>query len=281
MLLGTATGKVGDLVFYRAGGEQRTRTKVTPNNPKTYAQQAQRSRVANVTLMYRALSALLRDTFPTRQSNQTPFNAFAAAALPIAPYLNKGDADEGKFVLMPTLVSKGSLPVPFSEVYADSNGARIEMAFAAAENPTTIQQLAQALIAWRPCCFAEGGALILVVLGSNDDENPGRHIANYIRIPIDTGDNRLLSALDITVTTTQQAGDVNANTRITYNYGGAEFGVAAIIERPKAGGGYDVCDARMVLNSQASQTYDEYTSDAVAMEAAISYGGTQGACVII
>lgn len=280
LLLGTAAGKVGDLVFYRAGGEQRTRAKVTPNNPKTYAQQAQRSRLANVTLTYRALSALLKDTFPTRPMKQTAFNAFSADALPIAPYLAKSDADNGRFFLSPVLVAKGSLPVPFTVVSAGNNGAGVEMAYAAAQNPTTVGQLSQALINWRPCCFAQGGALVLVYLASGNDNNPDTHIAHYVKIPIDVDSVTTIASLDISVITTQKSGDIDAKTEIRWGIGDTEYAFAALIEKPKSGGGYDVSDARMVLNELALENYQAALTDTAKMEAAISYGGTQGACVI-
>lgn len=280
LLLGTAAGKVGDLVFYRAGGEQRTRAKVTPNNPKTYAQQAQRSRLANVTLTYRALSALMKDTFPNRPIKQTAFNAFSADALPIAPYLPKVNADRGEFFLAPVLVAKGSLPVPFTAVSAGDNGGVVEMAFAAAANPTTVGELSQALIAWRPCCFAQGGAMVLVYLASGNDDNPARHIAHYVKIPIDVDSTKTIASLDLTITTTQEQGDIDAKTEIRWNIGDSEYGFAAIIEKPKSGGGYDVSDGRMVLNDLAQENYESAITDAAALEAAISYGGTQGACVI-
>lgn len=280
LLLGTAAGKVGDLVFYRAGGEQRTRAKVTPNNPKTYAQQAQRSRLANVTLTYRALSALLKDTFPNRPIKQTAFNAFSADALPIAPYLPKGNADKGEFILSPVLVAKGSLPVPFEAVSAGDNGGSVEMAFAAAANPTTVGELSEALIDWRPCCFAQGGALVLVYLASGNDDNPARHIAHYVKIPIDVHSVETIASLDISVTTTQKQGDIDAKTEIKWNIGDSEYAFAALIEKPKSGGGYDVSDAHMVLNTLAEENYQDALTDDAALEAAISYGGTQGACVI-
>lgn len=281
LLLGTAAGKVGDLVFYRAGGEQRTRAKVTPNNPKTYAQQAQRSRMANVTLMYRALSALLKDTFTNRKPNQTPFNAFAADALPIAPYLPKSYADEGKYVLIPALVAKGSIPVPWRDMGCNDENGSVEMNFAAAENPTTIAQLSAALIAWRPCCFAEGGAIVFVVIGDHGDNDPGRHQAQFVRIPIDTTDTRTLASIDVRCSTTQKQGDIDALTVLSVDTGYQSVGFAAVIEKPKSGGGYDVCDARLLLSTQADETYDEFRTDEKQLEAAISYGGTQGSCVIV
>jgi hypothetical protein len=154
------------------------------------------------------------------------------------------------------------------------------MGFAAAENPTTIAQLSAALIAWRPCCFAEGGAIVFVVIGDHGDNDPGRHQATYIRIPIDTSDTRTLASIDVTCRTTQKQGDIDALTVLSVDTGYQSVGFAAIVEKPKSGGGYDVCDARLELSTQASDTYDEYMTDEKKMEAAISYGGTQGSCVI-
>lgn len=42
LLIGTARGKLGDVVFYRTGGEQRFRARVRPANPQTNAQLLQR-----------------------------------------------------------------------------------------------------------------------------------------------------------------------------------------------------------------------------------------------
>lgn len=280
LLLGTAAGKVGDLVFYRAGGEQRTRAKVTPNNPKTYAQQAQRSRMANVTLMYRALSALCKDTFTNRKSNQTAFNAFSAEALPLAPYLTKEVADTGQFLIQPLMVAKGSIAVPWTEHRATSQGGEITLPYAADENPTTIGQLAADLIAFRPCCFAQGGTLVFALLYNNDDEYPGKNFTRYVKIPIDTANTSALSTLGITVTTTQASQGIIANTKILMPYNDVFYGFAAIVEKPKSGGGYDVCNSELTLSADALEEYEQYITDEAAINAAKSYGGTQGSCVI-
>lgn len=280
LLLGTAAGKVGDLVFYRSGGEQRTRAKVTPNNPKTYAQQAQRSRMANVTLMYRALSALCKDTFTNRKSNQTPFNAFSADALPTAPYLHKDDAALGKFIIAPTLVAKGSVPVPWTQIASQNDSFKVYAQLAISSAPQTVGQLADALIGWRPCCFEVGGALIIALLESPNDMGVDTHRARYIKIPMDPNSEVNLSTLGVEVSVQAGTEDNPALTIISIAVGSTNFGGAAVVEKPKTGGGYDVCDARLALNSIAEGVYDEFISDNAARAAAESYGGTQGACVI-
>lgn len=52
LLIGTARGKLGDVVFYRTGGEQRFRTRVRPTNPRTNAQLIQRCIVSTVVKAY-------------------------------------------------------------------------------------------------------------------------------------------------------------------------------------------------------------------------------------
>lgn len=109
MLLGLAAGKIGDLVFYRDGGEQRTRTRVIPRNPRTSAQQAQRSKIANASAMYRLLSAVLADSFVSRPSNQSGFNAYSQLAIPTSPYMTRSMAAADCVLPQPAVISKGTL----------------------------------------------------------------------------------------------------------------------------------------------------------------------------
>lgn len=74
---GNGSGKLGEAVFYRAGGEQRTRTYIkTVKNPKSYQQALQRTKFNNMVGTYKAISTAIQSFFADRQSNQSPFNAF-------------------------------------------------------------------------------------------------------------------------------------------------------------------------------------------------------------
>ena len=74
---GNGSGKLGEAVFYRAGGEQRTRTYIkTVKNPKSYQQALQRTKFNNMVGTYKAISTAIQSFFTDRQSNQSPFNAF-------------------------------------------------------------------------------------------------------------------------------------------------------------------------------------------------------------
>ena len=51
---GQASGKLGEAVYYRAGGEQRTRSYVAKiKNPKTRAQALQRTKFNNMVAVFR------------------------------------------------------------------------------------------------------------------------------------------------------------------------------------------------------------------------------------
>lgn len=74
---GNGSGKLGEAVFYRAGGEQRTRTYVkTVKNPKSYQQALQRTKFNNLVGCYKGISAAIKSFYTNRTSNQSPFNAF-------------------------------------------------------------------------------------------------------------------------------------------------------------------------------------------------------------
>ena len=74
---GQASGKLGEAVYYRAGGEQRTRTWVPKiKNPKTRAQAMQRCLFMNMVSAFRALKPFIQTGFISRKSNQSAFNAF-------------------------------------------------------------------------------------------------------------------------------------------------------------------------------------------------------------
>lgn len=77
---GQAAGKLGEAVYYRAGGEQRTRTYLKNiKNPKTQAQAIQRAKLNNLTACFRGASIFLRSFFKAPKANQSAFNAFVAA----------------------------------------------------------------------------------------------------------------------------------------------------------------------------------------------------------
>lgn len=74
---GNGSGKLGEAVFYRAGGEQRTRAYVKKiKNPKSYRQALQRTKFNNLVGCFKGISTAVKSFYTNRASHQSPFNAF-------------------------------------------------------------------------------------------------------------------------------------------------------------------------------------------------------------
>lgn len=109
MFLGLASGKLGDVVFARAKGQQIARVRVVPKNPRTGAQQAQRVRLAAVAALYRSAREVLKDTFTIRHGFESSYNAFSRNAIGIAPFFTRQMVDNCLALPIPAQASRGAL----------------------------------------------------------------------------------------------------------------------------------------------------------------------------
>lgn len=92
---GQASGKLGEAVYYRAGGEQRTRAYVSRiKNPKSRAQALQRTKFNNMVAVFRGTSVFVKSLFKTEKSSQSPFNAFVKRNFPLCLTVADGEMVE-------------------------------------------------------------------------------------------------------------------------------------------------------------------------------------------
>ena len=76
---GNASGKLGEAVFYRAGGEQRTRTWIPKiKNPKTLSQVENRLSLLNLVTTYKEWKDIISKAFPLKKKNQSDYNALVS-----------------------------------------------------------------------------------------------------------------------------------------------------------------------------------------------------------
>ena len=110
---GQAAGKLGEAVYYRAGGEQRARTYVGKiKNPKTFAQMVNRIPMANLVAVYRALRPWMVGAFENKPARRSDFNEFFALNKNRLSYVQtRGDAALGLFVPNGLKLSRGTLPL--------------------------------------------------------------------------------------------------------------------------------------------------------------------------
>lgn len=127
---GQASGKLGEAVYYRAGGEQRTRTYVaTIKNPKSRAQALQRTKFNNMVAVFRGTSVFVKSLFKPEKSSQSPFNAFVKRNFPLCltvadkEMVEFGEGGAENFVFANGSINFNTVPskIPFKPLGNDEN----------------------------------------------------------------------------------------------------------------------------------------------------------------
>lgn len=127
---GQASGKLGEAVYYRAGGEQRTRSYVAKiKNPKTRAQALQRTKLNNMVAVFRGTSVFVKSLFKAEKSSQSPFNAFVKRNFPLCltvadrEMVELGEGGSENFVFANGSVNFNTVPsiIPFKPLGSDEN----------------------------------------------------------------------------------------------------------------------------------------------------------------
>lgn len=122
---GNGSGKLGEAVYYRAGGEQRTRAYVkTVKNPKSYQQALQRTKFNNIVGVYKGLALAVKSFYTKREANQSPFNAFFRKNWPLNLWVaDKELTSKGEGVAQGFYVATGSVGINTNiEAYEDLGG---------------------------------------------------------------------------------------------------------------------------------------------------------------
>ena len=127
---GQASGKLGEAVYYRAGGEQRTRAYVAKiKNPKSRAQALQRTKFNNMVAVFRGTSVFVKSLFKAEKSSQSPFNAFVKRNFPLCltvadkEMVELGEGGSQNFVFANGSVNFNTVPsiIPFKPLGSEEN----------------------------------------------------------------------------------------------------------------------------------------------------------------
>lgn len=272
MLLGLAKGKVGDLVFYRDGGEQRTRTRVIPKNPRTPAQMQQRAKIANVSALYRAMASVLADSFTNRPSNQSGYNAFASTAIGLSPYMTKQQATAACVLPQPALLSRGVLPAIEYAGYGGVDGAATSIALNGEFTGTsTIAQVSAAIIAQYPS-IQQGDELTFISLRFVPLEGVEVGVSVYtaepsvVNVKIDIDDTTPLSSVGLSFSNNTLASGTAVEDWDD------EYVMQAIIHSRVDGNGQLQLSTQWArLDSQAQTVYEGYRTEQAMVNAIESY----------
>lgn len=272
MLLGLASGKVGDLVFYRDGGEQRTRTLVIPKNPRSSLQMAQRVRIANVSALYRLLAPIVRDSFSNRPSNQSGYNAMASGAIELSPFMTKEMANADAVLPMPAVIAKGVLQsVDVMPNVTGPNLPAVLIPSLSSGSDVTVGVISSAILADYPT-LQEGDKITIVVLGFEVDSSFDFDLykgASYIKdFVIDTDDTAMLSSVGGLAV---EDGQLIIDGASSIAGGSNVRAVAAIVSRVDGNGSLQTSFARLELTESAQALYDGYRTEQALQDAISSY----------
>ena len=113
MLLGYSRGSVGDVTFYRDGGEQRARARNRkPNNPRSNRQMYQRAKFAGAVKFFKqSLANFYKMAFENKKPNESDYNAFMRVNLAQSPLMSKSAFDKpGYPAIGHWTIAQGSMP---------------------------------------------------------------------------------------------------------------------------------------------------------------------------
>lgn len=174
---GQLRGKLGGTVYYRAGGEQISRSRNTsPANPRTILQQRQRAAFATMSQAQSSLRRIVDHSFEGVKYGQPSLSRFAKENLGIlglvtGEVLNYNIKGSTAPQLNPYRISTGSLPVV--DTVLTDNGLRINLAVeqvSALTDAITTQAQYEAALAVFGC--VPGDQLTIVQLGFGNTNVP-------------------------------------------------------------------------------------------------------------
>lgn len=207
MLLGYSRGSVGDVVFYRDGGTQRQRARNrNPNNPKTEAQQAQRSKFANAVKFFKQVNSnFFRFAFEDKKPNESDYNAFMRHNVSRSGYIGYA---ANKLPNWPALglwqLSDGSLPEITAAAESQVEGdLRYDLGVSIA-GATTVGNISQLLE--NSGLYREGDILTFVAyicspsegLPTTDTSTNYTTSFSFAQFIINTQDSRLITDIKMT-----------------------------------------------------------------------------------
>ena len=274
-LFGKERGKYGGSVYYVLKGEQIKREyNPSPANPRSYAQQAQRALLANMTKFYRrGQSNFFKFAFEDKTKKESDYNAFARNNMQKGCYLTKELYDN---YVVPALgeyqITKGSIDHSLGLVISG------DQAFLNAALPSlfaTVGDFSTWILGNQPT-IQEGD--ILTIVKAEADFIPGNYAMGdtpptweTIQFRIDPSDNTQLTALGIQVADDGFGSgryymyvDLNAVDRASF---------AALIISRNTDQGLKVSDSELVVGPAAAVIIDWNRGEYAKRQTAISWGG--------
>ena len=273
MFLGLASGKVGDIVYSRSKGQQIVRVRVTPKNPRTGKQQAQRVRMAAVAALYRAARAVLKDSFTIRHGFESSYNAFSRNAIGIAPFFTRQMVDACSVLPIPSQASRGVLPTLTDSMVKTVNGIEGLSTFAHGKDTTPAVLADYYLRGFSNLNEGDKIVLMLIRFVPNTETGvEGAYTATYNIGEFVLDSNSDVDWSDLGLQITEDAIYPSGVSVETLAASDLVAMSVAIHVRKGDGGELQTSSEFFKLNTAAKELYDSYRTDAALQAAVDSYG---------
>ena len=273
LFLSQGRGKVGSVVFSVIKGQQIERVyNPQPANPRSYAQQSQRSLLANMVKFYkRGTANFYKFAFEDRTNKESDYNAFARNNIKNGAYLTKEQFDAPGFPAIGRYVmTKGSIAAGLEYGWVgDYFGIKVPSG-----SVTSIGTFSSYLLTNYPG-IAAGDLITFVRAWSALDldfnmptESPEWQIAQFY---IDPTDTRVLSAVGLTISDIVGTGD---SVMLGFNIDGTtSVSMGSICVSRQTTSGLKVSDSQLVLSPLGQCAMDWLASEYQRQQAAASWGG--------
>lgn len=269
-LMGTLSGKLGDLVFFRRKGEQVSRAylKKVPN-PNTRAQVRQRSSLTNIIRLYQASPSFFASAFQNKKVGQSDYNALVSLNLrsDVQIFLPKDMADNGGGVVAPYIITSGSLqPIIVSGQGVDTiTNIAVGTDFEITEG-TTVAQLSAAIL--NNNTFIEAGdQLSYLSIEQYSYMNYPRLRARKYELVIDLSDNTPVFSV-MPEQAMAVSGGFIAHGGLVYS-GAFAWALSRVVD-----GSLHVSKQQLIVTDDS--LYSDYVGDAAITRAETSYMATSG-----
>lgn len=150
MFVGTAKGKVGNLVLSKFHGEQVTKAyQGDVKNPQTFGQMYQRARFANAVKFYkRAMANFFPFAFEDKKKTESDFNAFMRHNVQNSLIINRANYLEPSYPALGNnwRLADGSLVIPHTITFPEDGGVVLDLGASVGGDGTTVGDVSQALI---------------------------------------------------------------------------------------------------------------------------------------
>lgn len=267
--MGTASGKIGDVVLMRRNGQQVQRMYIQQvRNPNTTRQASQRTLISNIVSFYRSARTLLDHSMTSRKPNRSSYNEFVAANLGrVKVYLPKSVADKQGCIVAPYQISRGVLPAIETTGSGDASVTNIALGELTPGASTTIAEFTAAILA-NNASFVAGDQLSYVsfIQGQNVELGIPTITVGYYEVTLNPNSQELLADF-----WPEQAYNV-ASGFLAHGDHVANGGFAWIRSRKNADGTLEVSPQYVIMNDTTMLA--AYTGETAKVTAVASYGAS-------